>query len=148
MTWTSAVGFLCAGRTRSWWQQWETLSGQVAVNSHRHCETRAPWRVEDGQNSWYPVCVGTAAGGARAALPCLDKKAQERHDLNQEAMLHDNWVVRSSLVWPSVIAFVLCSSVLLLRGKEVLAAFIQSVQSQCLRGPWFFLPFFFFVKGI
>lgn len=68
---------------------------------------------------------------------------QGRHGLNQKAMLDDNWVVRSSLVWPSVIAFVLCSSVLLLLGKEVLAAFIQSVQSRCFRGPWVFLPYFF-----
>lgn len=51
-------------------------------------------------------------------------------------MLDDNCVGRSSSVWPSVIVFVSCSSVVL--GKEVLAAFIQSVKSQCPKHPFFF----------
>lgn len=51
-------------------------------------------------------------------------------------MLDDNCVGRSSSVWPSVIVFVLCSSVVL--GKEVLAAFIQSVKLQCPRHLFFF----------
>lgn len=78
--------------------------------------------------------------GESERLRCVWTEARGKHGLNQEAMLDDSGVVRSSLVWPSVIAFVLCSSMLLLLGKEMLTAFIRSVQSQC---PWFFLPFFF-----